>query len=131
SDAYPSKYFKAADFPDDWSLTVEVEMARMEEFEGDRGKGKSEKLVVYFRKQKSGLVTGPVVWDQFIEVTGEEDCDDWKGPWVELFRDKTAFGGKTVACIRVRKPKALPKKAAQKSAPRVSDDDADGAAEYE
>jgi hypothetical protein len=99
-------------------------MARMEEFEGDRGKGKSEKLVVYFRKQKSGLVTGPVVWDQFIEVTGEEDCDNWKGHWVELFRDKTAFGGKTVACIRVRKPESVPqKKAAKKSAPRDSDDD--------
>ena len=58
NEAYPSKYFKAKDLPNDWTLTVEVEMARMEKFENGRGKEEAEKLVVYFRKQKSGLVTG-------------------------------------------------------------------------
>jgi hypothetical protein len=121
ADAYPSKYFKAADFADDWTLTVEVEMARMEEFPSDRGNGKAEKLVVYFRRQKSGLVVGPTIWDQFIEVTGEEDCDNWKGHHVELFRDWTQFGGKKVPCIRVRTPDAPPtKKPSKKAAAKVS-----------
>jgi hypothetical protein len=57
TDAYPTKYFKAKNFPDDWSLTVEVEMARMEPFEN--GKENRERLVVYFCKQKGGLVVGP------------------------------------------------------------------------
>jgi hypothetical protein len=61
SEAYPSKYFKAKDYADDWTLTVEIEMARLEPF--DNGRGKSEKLVVYFRRQKSGLVCGPVLFD--------------------------------------------------------------------
>ena len=126
NDAYPSRYFKAANFSEDWSLTVQVEMARMEEFEGDRGKGKTEKLVVYFRKQKSGLVVGPTVWDQFIEVTGEEDCDDWKDHWVELFRDTTTFGSKKdVACIRVRKPETLPSKKPMKKPAAHLDEDVD------
>lgn len=126
NDAYPSKYFKAANYPDDWTLTVEVEMTRLEEFEGgDRGKGSAKKLVVYFRKQQSGLVAGPVIWDQFIEATGEDDCDDWKGHRVELYRDYTPFAGKNVPCIRVRKPEMAPpkKKTAKKPASKSGDDE--------
>ena len=61
SDACPSKYFRAADVSADWTLTAEIEMARLEQFQGGRGDG--EKLVVYFKRQKSGLVVGPVLWD--------------------------------------------------------------------
>ena len=102
TEAYPPKFFKAADLHDDWALTVEVELARMEKLSGNNGE--SEKLVVYFRKQRSGLVIGPTVWDQFIAATGEEDSNDWKGHTVELYRDRTTFAGKWVPCIRVRKP---------------------------
>src|SRR5215472_16085736 len=126
TDAYPSRYFKAANFPDDWTLAVEIEVARMEEFENDRGKGKTEKLVVYFRRQKSGLVVGPTVWDQFIAVTDQEDSDHWKGHRVELYRDYTAFGGNTVPCIRVRKPEEMAppsKKPPKKAAPKPNYDD--------
>jgi hypothetical protein len=100
-DAYPSRYFRASDFPDE-PLVLEIETARMEEFQN--GSKTTEKMVTYFRKQKSGLVCGPVLWDQLIEVTGEEDTDNWRGHHVELFRDMTPFQGKLVACIRVRKP---------------------------
>lgn len=122
ADAYPSKYFRAADLPDGWTLTAEVELARMEKFEGDRGKGATEKLVAYFRRQKSGLVVGPTVWDQFIDVTGEEDCDDWKGHVVELFKTTTPFGRETVPCIRVRKPAETKKKPAAAAKKSPADD---------
>ena len=124
-DAYPTRYFKAADLPDDWTLTVEIEMARMEDFQNDGGK-KTEKLVVYFRRQKSGLVTGPTVWDQFIEATGEEDSDNWKGHRVELYRDKTPFGGKMVACVRVRTAEMAPAKTPAKKPPKKAAANGDG-----
>jgi hypothetical protein len=120
NEAYPSKYFKAKEHPDDWTLTVEVEIAHMENFEN--GKDSRERLVVYFRRVKSGLVVGPTVWDQFIAATGEEDSDDWKGHRVELYRDWTQFQGKDVECIRVRKPPDEPaKKSKKKSAPKEDD----------
>jgi hypothetical protein len=127
NDAYPSKYFKAKDYVDDWTLTVEIEMARLEPF--DNG-GKDEKLVVYFRRQKSGLVTGPVIFDQIVEVTGQEDSDDWKGHRVELFRDWTKFQGKDVECIRVRKPGEPPKKPSKKSAPKNDKPDFNDSVEF-
>jgi hypothetical protein len=123
SDCYPSKYFKAADVPAGWSLVAEVETARTEKFQGDRGGREAEKLVVYFKRQRSGLVVGPTVWNQFIEVTGEENSDDWTGHRVELFRDITAFGGKMVPCIRIRKPEeeAPTKKPSKPKAQRAAD----------
>jgi hypothetical protein len=114
ADVHQSKYYRAGDYADDWTLTAEVETARLEDFEN--GHGKAEKLVVYFRKQKPGLVIGPTVWDQFADVTGSDESDDWKGAVVELYRDKTSFQGKMVPCIRVRKPGEKPK-AAKKRKP--------------
>ena len=101
----PSKYFRASDHEDGWTQQAEIEMARMEELDSDKGTVK--KLVVYFRKQRSGLVVGSVVWDQFVVATGEDDSDNWKGKVVELYRTTTQFGAKIVPCVRVRKPNAL------------------------
>ena len=128
TEAYPSKYFKAKDYDNSWTLTVEIEMARMESF--DNGGSSRERLVVYFRKQRSGLVVGPTVWDQFIEATGEEDSDDWKGHRVELYRDWTNFQGKDVECIRVRKPGAPAKKPSKKAAPKDDKPDFNDSVEF-
>src|SRR6516225_9290698 len=119
--AYPSKYYKAKEYPDDWTLIVEIEMARLEPFEN--GRDKTKKLVVYFRRQKSGLVCGPVLFDQIADVTGEDDSDNWPGHRVTLFRDITDFQGKDTPCIRVRAPDAPPKKPAKK--PATKDDKPD------
>jgi hypothetical protein len=122
SDAMPSKYFRAKDLPEEWTLQVEIELARLEKFEGERGKESTEKMVVFFRRQKSALVVGSVVWDQIVEATGgEEDSDLWKGHVVELFKTTCQFGREEVDCIRVRKAaqKAAPKKAALKAAPKI------------
>jgi hypothetical protein len=110
-DAMPTKYFRASDFSNE-PLTLEIEMARMEEFDGDNGTTK--KLVVYFRKQRSGLVIGSVVWDQFVLATGEDDSDAWKGHVVELYRTTCQFGAKTVPCLRIRKSEASKKSAPKK-----------------
>ena len=114
TEAYPPKYFRASDHDDNWTLTVEIEMARMEKLDSDGGQ--TEKLVVYFRKQRSGLVVGSVVFDQLVAATGQDDSDDWKGCTVELYRTTTQFGPKIVPCIRVRKVDAVKKSAPKKVA---------------
>ena len=130
-DVYPTKYFVAADFPQT-PMVLQIEIARLEKFENDDKE--VEKLVVYFRGQKSGLIVGPTVWDQIADVVAADgvskfDSDDytkWKGHWLELYRDKTQFGGKMVDCIRVRKPGAIPlkkKKKTTKSDPEFPDID--------
>jgi hypothetical protein len=125
-DVYPTKYFTASAFPET-PMVLQAEMARREEFTTD---GKTvEKLVLYFVGQKSGLVVGPVVWDQIADVVAADgvskfDSDDytkWPAHWFELYRDRTPFQGRMVDCIRVRKPKALPPKAKKKPKPDFDD----------
>jgi hypothetical protein len=91
-------------------------------------------LVCYFHGHKSGLVIGPVVWDQISEVMAAsgvdklnaDDCEFWPGHWIELHRDRTPFGGKMVPCIRARSPGTIPvtakKKSAKKSKPDTEPD---------
>jgi hypothetical protein len=117
-----SKYFRAADYPAGWTLTAEIETARLEAI--GNGNDAKQKLVVYFRRQKPGLVCGPVLWDAFIELTDEEDSNDWPGHMAELYITTTTFGGKTVPCIRVRKPGA-PAKKPKKAKSVTTDDDMD------
>jgi hypothetical protein len=62
-----------------------------------------------FRRQKSGLVIGPTLWDEFIKLTGEEDSDNRPGPG-SVVRDMTQFGRETVPCVRVREAPELPAK---------------------
>jgi hypothetical protein len=116
SEVYPTRYFRASGLPDGWSLTAQVEACRREPFDGERDGEKIDKLVVYFHGQKSGLVVGPVVWDQIAEVmaangvdrSNADDYEFWPGHWLELHRDRTQFGGKMVPCIRVREPSTIP-----------------------
>jgi hypothetical protein len=128
NEAYPSKYFKAKDYPDDWSLTVEIETVRMENFEN--GKDSRERMVAYFRKMRSGLVCGPVLFDMFVEATNEQDSDNWRGHHVELYRDWTNFQGKNVECIRVRRAGEPPKKPKKKPAPKDDKPDFNDSVEF-
>jgi hypothetical protein len=90
----------------------EIETSRIERLEN--GDKIANKLVLYFKGIKSGLVIGATVYDQVADFLGDE-TDEWPGHKVEHFRTETQFSGKTVPAIRVRKPGVKPKKAAAKS----------------
>jgi len=122
SEACPSKYLRAKDYPEDWSITVEIEIARYEKFEGRGKEDGTSKTVVYFQRQQSGLVLGPTLWEQMIKATGEEDSDDWPGHRVQLYRTEAQFGSDVVPAIRVRKAPAETAKAKVKAKPPVADD---------
>ena len=40
-----------------------------------------------------------------------DELDDWKGKLIELYPDRTGFGGKMVDCLRVRAPQGVTKPA--------------------
>jgi hypothetical protein len=122
SDIFQSKYFKASEFPDT-PRVFEIETSRIERLEN--GDKTVNKLVLYFRGIKSGLVIGATVYDQIAEFLGDE-TDNWPGHNVECFRTETQFQNKTVPAIRVRKPgansKAKPRKAKPEAKPDFNDE---------
>ena len=126
NDAYPSKYFKAADF--EGPLTLTIEMARLEKFKD--GRDDVEKLVVYFKKTKTGLVIGPIVWGMIADIIGTDETEKWPGHRLKLVREMTTFAGKPVPCIRPYAPDDMPAKKAKKPPPKNDKPDIDDEVQF-
>jgi hypothetical protein len=98
SDVFPSKYLKAASLSGK-PVTYTIHSFAIEEL----GDAKERKPVLYFQEINSGLVLNKTRWQSIEDVYGE-DTDGWTGKKLELYPDRTRFGGKVVPCISVREP---------------------------
>jgi hypothetical protein len=100
-DLFPSRYLKAADLAGK-SHIVTISMAIRETFKN--GTDEQQKLVVFFKGKKKGLVTNLTNFDAIMDITGQADADDWRGHQIEIYPTTTEMRGKTVDCIRIRSP---------------------------
>jgi hypothetical protein len=103
ADAFPSRFWKAADLKDG-PVTLTIEHTNYEAIKENAGESK-EKLVAYFKSQKKSLVLNLTNFESIAGFCGE-DSDDWAGKRITLFADTTTMGGKRVDCVRVRRPSA-------------------------
>lgn len=99
------KYLKAADLEGQPRvLTIrDVVMERVSPRDSDE----SSKPVLYFSEWQKGLVSNTTNGKAIVELHGKR-TGDWLGKTIELYPTTTEFAGKTVDCIRVRKPAAAP-----------------------
>jgi hypothetical protein len=108
NDAFPSKYLKASDLPDEGSQAFTIEKIEIEEI----GRNKEKKPVIYFEEGHKGLVCNKTNARTIAKLLGSEDSDDWTGKIISLFRAEVEFGGEMVESIRVRpkvvKPRSVP-----------------------
>ena len=107
ADAYPSRFLKASDLPDEGSLAVTIEKISLEEI----GKDKETKPVIYFAETSTGMICNKTNARTIARLVGSEDFDDWIGKVIRLYRTEVDFQGEMVEAIRVRsKPdKPVPK----------------------
>ena len=96
SDAFPSKYLKAADFND---RTAKLKMSKVT-FE-EIGQDKDKKPVLYFEGVKKGLVLNKTNATTIGAVHGQE-FEGWAGKEIELFSMMVPYQGQNVPSIRVR-----------------------------
>jgi hypothetical protein len=117
-EVFASKYLKAADLKGR-PRVVKIEECWQEKLKTNDGKER-EKTIVKFAGEEKTLVMNMVNWDAIADITGEGDTLNWPDHRIELYPTKTQMGGKTVDCIRIRKPdskEAAPKaRASQKDA---------------
>jgi hypothetical protein len=102
SDAFPSKYLKAADL-NDGPAVVTIKLAELERIKGFDGK-EQPKVVVYFAKQYKPLILNRTNFDAITDIADSGETDDWVGTRIELFAAPVTFNGKTADSVRVRKP---------------------------
>jgi hypothetical protein len=103
-DLWPSKFLKASDFPE--PRTLKIKRARVETLKNKSGE--DEKLIVYFEGETRGLALNRVNFDSIVDITGEDDSDNWAGHFVVLYATTTQMNGEEVPCVRVRAPEAKP-----------------------
>jgi hypothetical protein len=101
-DLWPSKYLKAADFPE--PRVLKIKHARLETLK-NRG-GEEQKLVVTFDGEDKTMPLNRTNFDSICDVTNEYDSDSWKGHAIELYATMTQLRGEEVECIRIRAPGA-------------------------
>ena len=98
NDVFPSRYFKAVDFPQPRNLTIkEVEMLELKDPSGES----KDRLVVRFDGEKKAMVLNGTNYDAIADMFGDE-TDGWLGKTVSLYSTTTRMGTKVVPCVRVR-----------------------------
>jgi hypothetical protein len=92
-------YIKAEDLQGK-AIRASIERVEIEEIKGQDG-SKERKLVAHFVGKDKGLVLNRTNADALNDIFGTDDYDHWTGT-VILYPDTTTFGGKRVACVRVK-----------------------------
>ena len=92
---FPSKYVAAADLQER-DVDVVITACGLEEMQD-----KEVCPVLYFAGRKKGMVLNKTNATTIANLYGDE-TDGWVGKPITLFATQTEFGGKAVACIRVR-----------------------------
>ena len=98
SEAYPSKYLKAADL-DGQDRAVSIRACIQEEL--GQGAEMETKPVLYFDGGHKGLVLNKTNATAIVEDYGD-DTEAWVGREIVLFIQKVSFQGKLMPGIRVR-----------------------------
>jgi hypothetical protein len=95
--AFPSKFLKAEDIMGKRPV-VTISHVAIEKFDdGDRP-------CAFFAGKDKGLVLNKTNFNAIVEITGEEDSDDWSGKRIALHTEKVLYQGKRVESIRVAAP---------------------------
>ena len=95
--AFPSKYLRAADLPEEGTQSFTIEDVKIEEV----GKEKQKKPVIYFEDGSHPFIANKTNCNTIAKLTGSRDTDDWKGKTVRLYRAEVPFGDEMVESIRV------------------------------
>jgi len=105
NDAFPGKYLNAEDDSLAYGdLEVTISHVASEHFEAREDKPAQDKLVVYFKELKKGLVLNKTNFKIIADLTGQDDTDNWSGAKVILtLMDVQSFGD-IVTAIRIKKP---------------------------
>jgi len=120
-EVFPSKYLKAADLKGKPRIGT-IERAPYESLKGLDGK-ETQKIVLYFKNVPKSLPLNATNFDAVCDATSCSDTDDWPGQRIELYPTQTTMGGKTVDCIRIRRPSSRPTTVPPPPPPSEPDDE--------
>ncbi len=95
--AYPSKYLKASDLPEETIVPYVIDSVSVEEV----GRDKQLKPIIYFKDQEKGFCCNKTNANTIKKLLGTSDTDEWIGKTIRLYSTEVQFGDEMVESIRV------------------------------
>lgn len=117
--AFPSKFMKASDLPEETLVPFVIEEVKMEEV----GREKSIKPIIYFKDQDKGFCCNKTNANSIKKVLGSSDTQDWLGQTIKLYSTEVQFGDEMVESIRVSVKAARPNGSKNQGPDDKSDDE--------
>jgi hypothetical protein len=102
-DLFPRKYLNCADLKGQ-PRVVQIKHAPIETLKTPKGE-EQRKVVLYFSGIKKALPLNLTNYDSVAGIVGDDETNSWAGARIELYPGTTMLGGKSVDCIRIRKPR--------------------------
>lgn len=100
NDAFPSNYLKAEDLQEGIEMEVTITHVVKKSMKNKDGVDE-QKPVVSFAECKP-LVANATNWKRIVQVTGQEDSDDWAGKKIILLTEMVDSFGEIKPAIRVK-----------------------------
>ena len=94
--AHEDSWLKASDFNVE-GKTLTIDRVELKEIAPE-----TQKLVVFFRDERKGLVLNEVNSKTIAKNTGESDTDNWKGYKITLYSTSIKVKGEPMPCIRIK-----------------------------
>jgi hypothetical protein len=112
TEAFPSRFLKPADLKGA-PCALQIRRAKLEPVKFD---GKEQtKLVLYFAGTNKTLTVNATNFDSLVEITGQDDSDNWSDCVIEVYPSTVDVRGEERACIRIRAPEQADMLAAAKA----------------
>lgn len=99
NDAFPSKYLKSGDVPEDSDLPLTIKSVSVETV--GQGDDAEQKPIIHFEETEKGLVLNKTNAETISRLHTPE-TDNWPGKRIALFSTEVDFGGKQTLALRVR-----------------------------
>ena len=116
NEIFGGKTLKAADLGNAQPI-VTIESVRSHKFDD------GTKAVIKFQGKDKELVCNKTNWNSIVEITGEEDSDNWTGHRIKLTVAKVDYQGQRVPAIRVEDPGTSNGRAKPAPVPPPNDDE--------
>lgn len=116
SDFFNGKSLKADDIKGHEPV-VTIEKVTEQQF--DDGK----KPIIHFVGKEKTLVCNRTNWNAIVDITGEEDSDNWTGCKVKLVVARVDYQGKRVDAIRIDPPPTPARPRQPETVAAVADDE--------
>lgn len=110
NDVFPSKSLKAEDLQGATPVVI-IQQVTTQQFDDGL------KPILHFQGKEKTLVLNKTNWNAIVDITGEEDSDNWTGHRIKLITAKVDFQGKRVNAIRIEAAPAPRQGAAARTPP--------------